>query len=110
MRAWIAVALVAAALGAAQAEPRVQFAEREIALMRDYYAKKHKASPPRAARRLDRGDSLPAGFEKRALPPELERRLAKLPAGYTRYLCGPDVVLVDRKRGLVVDVVFNVVL
>jgi hypothetical protein len=130
----LAFALVLAAAGgfAEARSPNVQFAEREVAMLRAYYApkaakpqhkdKKDKALPPGLQKklerdgelppglqkRLDRGDSLPPGLAKRALPRDLERRLPALPAGYGRYLAGGDVILVDRRRDIVVDVVFNV--
>lgn len=127
--------LLAAAAGFAEARsPNVQFGEREVATLRDYYApkaggpkakhkdKKDKALPPGLQKkldrdgelppglqkRLDRGDSLPPGLAKRTLPRDLERRLPALPAGYSRYLAGGDVILVDRRRDIVVDIVFNV--
>ena len=137
MRIWIAAAIAAAAT-VASAQVVVQFTEREIDVMRQYYAppkaeaeskgkgkgKKDKELPPGLQKkverdgqlppglqkRLDRGDPLPPGLAKRALPADLAQRLPKLPAGYARYLVGPDVVLVDTRRDLVVDIVFNVIL
>jgi hypothetical protein len=134
----LAIGLLACAF-VAQAQPRaVQFTEREIDVMRAYFApqaesakgkgkgkpRKEKPLPPGMQKKLgrdggmpeglqkrfDRGDSLPPGLAKRPLPPDLEKRLPRLPAGYARYLVGSDVVLVDKRRELVMDVVFNVVI
>lgn len=127
---WMGLAM-ALACAVASGETRVYFGEREITVMREYYAPKpgrakgkHQKElppglqkkldrdgqlPPGLQKRLDRGDSLPPGLAKRALPADLEKRLPRLPSGYARYLVGQDVVLVDRRRDVVVDVVFNVV-
>ena len=50
---------------------------------------------------------LPAGWEKllEPFPPELERQLLKLPAGYKRYLCGMNGLIVKETNSLVVDLV-----
>lgn len=66
--------------------------------------------PPGLQKRLDRGDPLPPGLAKRRLPADLERRLTPLPAGYERYVVGPDVVIVDSRRNVVVDVAIDIVI
>lgn len=50
---------------------------------------------------------LPAGFEKilDPFPPELERHLLVLPAGFRRYLCGMNGLIVKEANSLVVDLV-----
>ncbi len=66
--------------------------------------------PPGLQKRLDRGDPLPPGLAKRRLAPDLERKLPRLPAGYERYVVGPDVVIVDARRNVVVDIAIDIVI
>ena len=123
MRGWIAATIVAVAWAAAAgAQPRVVFSDPDIAALREYYAPpkaegkgkgkakghKEKELPPGLQKKLARGEPLPPGHAKRALPADLEKRLAPLPTGYTRYVVGPDVVIVDTKRGVVIDIVVDI--
>lgn len=64
--------------------------------------------PPGLQKRLARGDSLPPGIEKRRLPATLEKTLPRLPPDVARSVIGVDVVLVNRKTGLVLDVIADI--
>ena len=72
---------------------------------------KRESLPPGLRKQLQRNGTLPPGLEKklRPLPPVLEAHLVPLPPDYVRFVIGSDLVLLDRRRNLVVDVVFNVV-
>ena len=124
MNSWIAAAVIAVSVVvAANAQPRVVFSDPDVAALREYYApkaegkgkgkakgQKEKDLPPGLQKKLARGEPLPPGHAKRALPADLEKRLGPLPTGYTRYVVGPDVVIVDTRRDVVVDIVINIVL
>ena len=137
LRVAFAVAALAGAMGCGVASAQVSgtvridapgasakftFGEKEIVAIREYYAvqpqaqpgggkhKKEKPLPPGLQKKLDRGEPLPPGIAKRSLPADLDRRLAKLPAGYARYVVGSDVVLVDVKTNAVLDIVVGVAL
>ena len=72
---------------------------------------KRESLPPGLRKQLQRNGTLPPGLEKKLtpLPPVLEAHLVRLPPDYVRVVIGSDLVLLDRRRNLVVDVVFNVV-
>jgi len=79
---------------------------------------KEKTLPPGLAKKqeLPRGlqkhiekyGELPPGLEGRRLPVDLERTLDRLPEGYVRLKVGGDVVLMNQKTKVVVDVVWDV--
>ncbi len=51
---------------------------------------------------------LPPGLQREALPPDLERRLSKLPEGDVRIIVGTDIVLQDTLTRVVIDVIKNI--
>ena len=71
---------------------------------------KDKKMPPGLAKRdqlppgLAKRDTLPPGLAKRDLPSELERRLSRLPGGYSRKSVGSDIVLIEEATGIVLDI------
>jgi hypothetical protein len=95
----------------------VRIGERDQALIRDYYrsAKHKQALPPGLARRngnlppgLARRDKLPPGLRSEPLPYELEKQLTRLPSSYVRVRIGKDIVLMNGKTRVMVDVVYGV--
>ena len=88
-------------------------------IVREYYTS--NALPPGLAKR----DSLPPGLRKQlrergALPPGLEKRLTPVPAGlggrlpavpayYTRYFAGRDLLVVDTRSNRVVSIIPDVI-
>jgi hypothetical protein len=89
--------------------------ERDRALIQDYYGNKRKTTPPGLAKRqgnlppgLAKRDTLPPGLQRESLPPELERQLTALPNGYVRVRVGQDVVLLDNRTRVVLDVIYGV--
>ncbi|MGE4281839.1 MAG: hypothetical protein AB7G62_19820, partial [Magnetospirillum sp.] len=71
---------------------------------------KEKKMPPGLAKRdqlppgLAKRDTLPPGLAKRDLPSDLERRLSRLPGGYSRKSVGSDIVLIEEATGIVLDI------
>ena len=88
-------------------------------IVREYYTS--NALPPGLAKR----DSLPPGLRKQlrergALPPGLEKRLTPVPAGlggrlpavpayYTRYFAGRDLLVVDTRSNRVLAIIPGVI-
>src|SRR5262249_6571683 len=72
---------------------------------------KRDSLPPGLRKQLQRNGTLPPGLEKKLvpLPPVLEAHLVRLPPDCGRFMIGSDMVLLDRRRNIVLDVVFNVV-
>jgi hypothetical protein len=98
---------------------KVAFNEDDRLKIRNYYAKhkRYKEVPPGLAKKdnlppglqqhIVKYGELPPGLEGRRLPLELERTLALLPEGYIRLKVGGDVVLMDEKTRVVVDIVWG---
>ena len=70
-------------------------------------AKKQKL-PPGLQKHIAKHGKLPPGLEGRRLPRDLERTLSHLPAGYVRFRVGGDVVLLNEKTRVVLDVIWDV--
>lgn len=97
---------------------RVVFTDRDRHLINDYYAPRYRSLPPGLAKK----DRLPPGHAWRArpnqtihdearwryLPYELEQRLTRLPPEYVRVVIGTDVVLMNVRTRVVVDVLEGV--
>lgn len=95
----------------------VRIGDRDRVLIRDYYktAKHKKDLPPGLAKRdgnlppgLARRDKLPPGLQGDPLPSGLEGKLSPLPPNYVRVRVGQDIVLMDRKTRVVLDVVYGI--
>lgn len=73
-------------------------------------AKRNGNLPPGLQKQLDRNGTLPPGLQKRLqpLPPELDRRLQPLPAYYRRGVIGPDVITLNTRTGVIVDIIRGV--
>lgn len=106
------------------------FSEKDAKTIRDYYdalnkkqeGQKHKAKekglPPGLAKRehlppglqqhLERHGKLPPGLEKKRLPDDLSKWLSPEPKGYKRLTAGRDVVLVDERTQVIVDILTDV--
>jgi len=84
----------------------VRIGDRDRVLIRDYYktAKHKKDLPPGLAKR----EKLPPGLQGDPLPSGLEGKLSPLPPNYVRVRVGQDIVLMDRKTRVVLDVVYGV--
>lgn len=95
----------------------VSFNDHDRRLIREYYAdqRKHKRMPPGLAKRggnlppgLAKRDVLPPGLQEYALPNDLEVQLTPLPSAYVRVRIGADLVLLDRRTRVVLDVIYGV--
>lgn len=102
---------------------RVVFSERDIAVIRDYYAprrghghphgyppglaKKDKV-PPGHAKKFRRGEPLPRELAWRAMPRELEERLSRLPDGYVRIVVGADIGIMNVRTRVVMDLLEDI--
>jgi hypothetical protein len=97
----------------------VGFSDADQRFIRDYYAKSHRkplppglakrgALPPGLAKQVRKNGALPPGLQGRALPADLESRLARLPEGYVRVVIGSDVVLQNTRTRVVVDVIKDI--
>lgn len=64
--------------------------------------------PPGLQKHLEKNGTLPPGLEKRALPSDLQRKLPKLLGDLERVIVGDDVVLIDKTRNVVLDVLENI--
>jgi hypothetical protein len=82
---------------------------------RYYTARKQKGLPPGLAKRggglppgLAKRDRLPPGLDTERLPQDLENQLSTLPAGYVRVRVGADIVLMDSRTQVVIDMIRDV--
>lgn len=64
--------------------------------------------PPGLQRQIQRNGQLPPGLAGRALPDDLEQHLSPLPANYVRLQVGRDIVLMDQRTRVTVDVIKNI--
>jgi hypothetical protein len=111
----------------------VVFGDDDRALIHDYYAmtsrglppgltmKKSKSSHGHAKKKsgrshghsvkhakLKKNNYLPPGLREGRLPADLEHRLSALPEGYVRVRVGADIVLMDSRTRIVIDLIENV--
>jgi hypothetical protein len=93
----------------------VSFSSHDRALIEEYYAKRRKNLPPGLAKRrgglppgLAKRDTFPPGLQRDPLPGELEAQLTTLPSGYLRVRVGQDIVLLDGRTHVVIDVIYGV--
>lgn len=99
---------------------QVAFGDHDRRAIHDYYANKgtkQKGLPPGLARKrklpaglkkqLEKNGKLPPGLSKRHLPSELEERLSRLPKGYVRLKVGGDIVLMNEKTEVIVDIIHD---
>ena len=102
---------------------KVSFGEEDRRKIKGYYRGKDKRAqpkkmppglakkqelPPGLQKHIARYRVLPPGLQGRNFPPELEQTLSPLPRGYVRLRLGGDVVLMDEKTRIAVDVIWDV--
>lgn len=88
--------------------------DRERRIIRDYYHEtasdlppglaRRKSLPPGLQKQLRKTGRLPPGLEKRRLPSDLKHRLPRYDGPYERTIVGNDLILLDPKTGLILDV------
>ena len=94
----------------------VEFSRHDRDAIRRYYSSSNRKSlPPGLAKRggnlppgLAKRERLPPGLQTEALPRELERQLSALAKEYIRVRIGGDIVLMDRRTRVVLDVVYDI--
>lgn len=64
-----------------------------------------EALPPGLQKQVRKNGTLPPGLARQRLPDELERRLTPLPDGYLRVRVGADIVLMDARTQVVLDLI-----
>ncbi|MBI3560159.1 MAG: hypothetical protein HY080_00360 [Gammaproteobacteria bacterium] len=71
---------------------------------------KREALPPGLQMQLQRNGTLPPGLQGRGLPVDLERKLGRLPDhNYVRVIVDHDIVLMDKRNRLILDVIHDIV-
>jgi len=97
---------------------RAVFTDHDRRLINDYYEPRYRNLPPGQAKR----DRLPPGHAWRArhnqpihedarwryLPNELDQRLSRLPPEYARVIIGTDVVIMNVRTRVVVDMLEDI--
>ena len=103
------------AIGEGNTQVAVSFSSHDRALIEEYYGKKKHHLPPGLAKRhgnlppgLAKRDKLPPGLQRDPLPRELEYQLSALPSGYVRVRVGGDIVLLDGRTRVVMDVIHDI--
>jgi hypothetical protein len=83
-----------------------RFSQREILVIREYYAPRYRALPPGLQKKVHRTGQLPPGWQKKfePFPIEVERNLIDLPRGYRRGIIDGHAVVVDSIKQRIVDV------
>lgn len=100
--------------GGSSATIIISSSDRDI-IARYYAHRKVKRMPPGLAKRnqlphgLAKRDTLPRGLQARRLPADLVRQLSPAPAGYVRVIAGADVVLMNSKTRVVMDIYRDIV-
>ncbi|HEY0663111.1 MAG TPA: hypothetical protein VGD18_00715 [Thiobacillaceae bacterium] len=97
---------------------RVVFTDRDRAIIRDYYRDVYRSLPPGLAKKgkvppghaykMRRRASIPPDVAWEYLPPEVERRLSRLPDGYARLVIGTDVGIMNTRTRVVVDLLEDI--
>jgi hypothetical protein len=67
--------------------------------------------PPGLQKQLQRNGTLPPGLQKKLtpMPYALDSRLVRLPSEIIRVVIGRDIVLMDRRNNIVLDIIPNVI-
>lgn len=96
----------------------VRINDHDRGLIENYYKKsyhKKKGLPPGLAKRdgnlppgLAKRDKLPPGLRGDPLPYDLEENLSRLPSTHVRVRVGQDIVLMDRKTRVIIDVIYGI--
>ena len=109
-----------AGYGSKSARIAVLFSNHDRETIKTYYRDRRANLPPGLARKkelppglrkqVERKGHLPPGLQGEGLPRDLEKQLTALPDGHLRLRVGADIVLMEGKTRLILDVVKNVAL
>jgi hypothetical protein len=69
---------------------------------------KKKRLPPGLQKQVKRKGHLPPGLQGRSLPHDLESKLSHLPDGYVRLRIGADLVIMNTKTRVFIDVLKDI--
>lgn len=96
----------------------ISFNDHDRDLIHRYYKKrkkrmphglaKKKHLPPGLQKQVKRKGHLPPGLQGRSLPHDLESRLSYLPDGYVRLHIGTDLVIMNTKTRVFMDVLKDI--
>jgi len=94
----------------------VVFSDRDRTLIQDYYRRRHlppglakrSSLPPGLQKQVQRRGQLPPGLRGERLPDELEVKLSPLPEGQVRVRVGVDIVLMNTRTHVILDVIKNI--
>jgi protein involved in sex pheromone biosynthesis len=85
------------------------FSSSDREQIKNYYAQSQVGTASRnTSSGLVKRDVLPRSPSNKALPATLENRLSKLPNGYRRLVVGSDVVVINTRTRVIVDIYRNV--
>ena len=98
------------------------FADVDIRIIREWFSKpanlnglppglaKRETLPPGLEKQLQKNGTLPPGLQQKIqpLPPVLEVQLMKLPEDQKRVAIAGNIILMDSKSGLMIDILFKV--
>lgn len=98
------------------ARVEVVFTDRDRQLIHDHYHRRHlppglakrSSLPPGLQKQVERRGQLPPGLQGERLSDELEVRLSPLPEGYIRLRVGADVVLMNTRTRIILDVIKDI--
>ena len=82
------------------------FGEKDTKIIHDYYGALNKKKQEQQHKAKEK--CLPPGLEKKRLPGDLNKRLSPVPKGYKRLTVGRDVVLVDERTQVIVDILTDI--
>lgn len=90
------------------------FTVKERQIVREYFRNegadlppglaKRQSLPPGLQKQLQKTGRLPPGLEKRRMPSALKAKLPRYDGPYERTIVGNDLILLDPKTGLILDV------
>ncbi len=82
------------------------FSNRDVRVLREYYAPRYKKLPPGLQKKLARGGQLPPGWQKKIepMPVVLERDMVVLPPDYRRGVIDGHAVVYNPKTQVILDV------
>jgi hypothetical protein len=94
----------------------VVFSDRDRTLIQDYYRRRHlppglakrSSLPPGLQKQVQRRGQLPPGLRGERLPDELEVKLSPLPEGQVRVRVGVDIVLMNTRTHVILDVIKDI--
>ena len=93
----------------------VVFTNRDRNLIREYYHRhlppglaKRSSLPPGLQKQVERRGQLPPGLQGKRLPHDLEVKLSPLPDAYVRLQVGVDIVLMNTRTRVIVDVIKDI--